>query len=790
MKQGDLQGAMTLTDEALRHYPSSESEWYWKFTGVKAHILELQGRVNESLALVQLEPPSQFKNSDFAIRWQLTRAIDHAYAEQTKEAKQAIEHAEAASRRNHPELLGEVALRKGTVCFLASDLNCAQPAYREALQAAREHKDPYFEAAALNGLGVCYTRQERYDEAVETYRICAQVAQTSGARYSQEQALGNTAWCYRKLGDYENALVLYKQAEEASRAGGFRGDEIYWLTGISNVYSEQGDLASAEEVLVQGLNLARSGGDQSILTEYLNALALVTLELGRIDEAEQYLSEASRVDPSRIDSIVAQDLALTKAIIQEERKKYASAEHSLQEVLQNPGSDSYQKWQARARIARLYAEKGASARAEREYRRLFETFDQARSSVHAESLRLPFQAPVTSFYDDYINFLVAQGRVEHALRVADTSRARTLAEGLGRVHGGNDPGARNLSPKQVARNTNSTLLFYWVGREHSRVWVITPSKISSMELPPKAEFAHTIEEYRRAILEGRDTVKEQNANGTKLFQVLVGAARTLIPKGSRVVVFPGEGLHALNFETLIVPNPTPHYWIEDVTLSEAGSLTLLAGAAATSLPDTKSLLLIGNPEPAVADFPELPQAPVEMQKVSAHFAPVQRKVLGGRQATASAYLQSDLRRFGYLHFVTHGTASLTQPLESAVILSRDGDSYKLYARDIVAHPLDARLVTISACNGAGTRAYAGEGLVGLSWAFLRAGAHNVIASLWEVSDASSTGQLMDKLYEGLDKGEDPAVALRNAKLFILKSNSTSVFRKPFYWAPFQLYSGS
>jgi len=46
---------------------------------------------------------------------------------------------------------------------------------------------------------------------------------------------------------------------------------------------------------------------------------------------------------------------------------------------------------------------------------------------------------------------------------------------------------------------------------------------------------------------------------------------------------------------------------------------------------------------------------------------------------------------------------------------------------------------------AGTRAYSGEGLVGLSWAFLRAGAHNVVAALWEVSDAS-TPQLMDRLY--------------------------------------------
>ena len=168
-------------------------------------------------------------------------------------------------------------------------------------------------------------------------------------------------------------------------------------------------------------------------------------------------------------------------------------------------------------------------------------------------------------------------------------------------------------------------------------------------------------------------------------------------------------------------------------------------------------------------------------------------MLEGERATPSAYLRSNPERFSYVHFVTHGTASRTRPLESAVILSKEpgGDTYKLYARDIVTRHLQAELVTISACYGLGTRAYSGEGLVGLSWAFLRAGAHNVIGALWEVADAPATPELMDSLYRELRGGKDPASALRLAKLSLLHSaNPNSVFRKPFYWAPFQLYSGS
>ena len=98
----------------------------------------------------------------------------------------------------------------------------------------------------------------------------------------------------------------------------------------------------------------------------------------------------------------------------------------------------------------------------------------------------------------------------------------------------------------------------------------------------------------------------------------------------------------------------------------------------------------------------------------------------------------------------------------------------------------ADLVTVSACYSAGERAYSGEGLVGLAWAFLRAGAHNVIAGLWDVTDAS-TEQLMDRFYNELEKGNSPGAALRTAKLSLLRG---SQFNNPFYWALFQLYTGS
>jgi CHAT domain-containing protein len=126
------------------------------------------------------------------------------------------------------------------------------------------------------------------------------------------------------------------------------------------------------------------------------------------------------------------------------------------------------------------------------------------------------------------------------------------------------------------------------------------------------------------------------------------------------------------------------------------------------------------------------------------------------------------------------------PLDSALILSPKNGVYKLYARDIAEVPLRAELVTISACKSAGARTYSGEGQVGLAWAFLQAGASNVIAGLWDVDDTYTPG-LMDSLYAGMQKGMDAAEALRRAKLALI--HSQTVARKPYYWGPFLIFTG-
>jgi CHAT domain-containing protein len=387
---------------------------------------------------------------------------------------------------------------------------------------------------------------------------------------------------------------------------------------------------------------------------------------------------------------------------------------------------------------------------------------------------------------------VARGKTNDALRWAEYSRGRTLAEGLGLLAGSALTGDRAEPPtpngQETARRAKATLLFYWLGERQSYLWAITPRKTSLFPLPPRAEIEAAVERYRKALVGTEDVLRSADRDGQSLYRTLVAPAQVLLAKDAKVFIIPDGNLNNLNFETLIVADPKPHYWIDDATIADASSLRVLAAPHSPHTGTPRRLLLVGDSVAPNPQYPELPKAAAQMEGVARHF-PGQRQVYAREQATPSAYLNSNPEQFSHIHFVAHGTASRLSPLDSAIVLSRSSagtDSFKLYARDIIQHRLDAELVTVSACYGAGERSYSGEGLVGLSWAFIRAGAHNVIAALWEATD-TPTQQLMDRFYDELDKGASPDTALRTSKLALLHGSS---FHHPFYWAPFQLYTGS
>jgi CHAT domain-containing protein len=547
--------------------------------------------------------------------------------------------------------------------------------------------------------------------------------------------------------------------------------------------------------------LAQQINSREDIINSLIALAFVSEQTAKLDDAQRYAGQAltmARVDGNGRDVVYP---LLVEGRVAADTHEAAAAEADFREVAKSPDTPVFLKWEAERSLARLYEDEKKPDAAAAEYRTALNTFEAARCDLHQRvDSRLPFLSNAARIYEDYIHFLVEQDKTNDALRVADYSRARTLAEGLGRPCKPTfapDP----LNTSELARRAGGTILFYAIGSQHSYLWAVTSHQVRMFPLAAnESEIDAAVQSYRKK-LEGPPEILDASNDGSTLYKLLVEPAQDLLKqearaKNTNIFIIPDGALNSLNFETLL-PQPR-HYWIEDVTISNAASLRLLP-ALRTMPRNLGKLLLIGDPKAPAAGsdnaYPELPNAPLQMEDIKKYFSPEQESVFTREQASPAAYLKGAPEQFSYIHFVAHGTASRTSPLDSAIILSRDpassasgsqDDSFKLYARDIIGgQPLRAELVTISACYSTGKRTYSGEGLVGLSWAFLRAGAHNVIGALWDVSDAS-TPQIMDALYAELKKGKRPSAALRIAKLSALRGAD---LKRPFYWAPFQLYSG-
>jgi CHAT domain-containing protein/Tfp pilus assembly protein PilF len=782
LRHGDLVGALALVNSVPPQDSPANSEWRWRFDWLKAEILLRQGSYDESLILLQPSLPAELESSDIAVRRKMTQGAASSFLGAYENSERFLNDAEALARAQHPDLLDEIALRKGTLAFLRGDMARAQIQYKQALEVSRQQHDAFLEAASLGSLGLVATAQEHYDESIDWNRSALQLARRVEAQDSIAYTLGNMGWSYIEMGDYDEALALFVEAKQAAQKAGTTSAELDWVINIGNVDLARGDYDSAEREYQNAITLANKLHDDSAKSECFENLALVSLERNQVSSAEKYNELVAPLVRAHSDAVVS---LIIKGRILVLKRDYEEASNVFRSVIDDRDAPTALRWESQARLAEVFSSEGKQAAADREFRSAIGTITNARQSIKTEELRLSFLSTAIAFYSSYIEFLISQGRAEEALQVAEVSRAQTLAEGLGISSKISFPLA-NFKPTAVARRFGATVLFYWLGEKHSHLWAVTPSSISHFTLSPASELEPLIKSYREALLGPWDALETSNTQGIKLYELLVGPAQKLIVPGSRVIILPDGGLYGLNFETLLNPKPRLHYWIEDVVIANANSLVLLAASASKLAAKAKKLLLVGDPISPSTEFPDLPQAAIEMADVERYFAASDRTVLSRQQATATAYLDSKPAQYSFIHFVAHGTASRASPLDSAVILSRQGDSYKLYARDIVRQPLQANLVTISACHGAGERTYSGEGLVGLAWAFLRAGAHGVIAALWEVND-NSTPELMDDLYAEIQKGSAPDAALHHAKLKLL--NSGTVYQKPFYWAPFEIYLG-
>jgi CHAT domain-containing protein len=752
-----------------------------KFRLLRCEILLYSGRAAEVLGQLRDAVPAAPGFAALAARKLRLEAWAVLMLGRVEEGEALLTAAHrAAEAVGAEDVLLDVETHQGGRLIRRQQYGEAETVLRSALARARALRSPYSEATVQLNLGMSRLTRQRYDEAIPYFENAAALAGPR-SRMLYASARSNLATCYSQLGEHDRALGIHLQSVSTNERSGVKLVLENSLGETGHTYMAKGDPRAALPYLERALRLAGESHRTADAAIWAGNLSECYSELGDWQNAAGFNQQATNLK-------VAANLhtlyynVLNAARIARGRALPAEAARLYQQAIDEGKADPAVVWEAQAGLGAVALQEHQPAAAVRHFEAAVGLLEKTRAEVAGTELKLPFLTQRISLYQQYVETLIDQGDSDGALAVADSSRAQVLAG-----HAGSTTGGRLTAGtfRGIARRNGVVLLSYWLGPARSHAWVVNAREIHHVELAPAAEIEAPVRDYQDAI-ERRlaDPLRTPIPAGERLYRLLIAPVRPWIPAGSRVILAADGVLHGINLEALPQPPSTaggaPRYWIEDVTVGIAPSLGLLAERPVRT-GGARRLLLLGDPVAWDPAFPALPYAAGEMANVTRRFGGPDQVVLAGAAATPEAYRAAGPGGFSAIHFAAHATANLQSPLDSAVLLSGG----KLYAREVMDVSLTADLVTVSACRGVGVRSYSGEGLVGFAWAFLRAGARHVIAGLWDVND-QSTAALMDVLYRELAAGKPPAVALRSAKLALIASPGN--LRKPYYWAPFQLYT--
>ena len=478
-------------------------------------------------------------------------------------------------------------------------------------------------------------------------------------------ALSNAGICYSRLGDFDRALSIQRRSVTLHTGRGPHEDFAQSLAGVGNTLILKGDSREALPFLRQALSVSKEANLQADAALWAGNLASANIDLGEWDAAARFNDEAQMLkQASHTGNLVFN--TLNAAEIAKGRGQLDEAASLFERALGDGTSDPSVRWSAHAGLANVAMARSRPDQASAHFEAALDTIEKTRSELLKTDYKLSFLTRLILFYQSYVDALVSQGRIDRALEVSESSRGRVLADRNNLA-----PPARATSAglRQIAARTHTTLLAYWLGGSHSYVWVVTGSDIHIEPLPPASEIEPLVRQYQATLNNTfANPLAGAGTPGDRLYEVLLAPILPWVPAGTHVVIAADGALHGINFETLPVRGPKPHYWIEDAEIEIAPGLSMLSSAPRPAA-GAASLLLIGDAAARAPDFPALKYASAEIANISRHFAPGGVATYQGVRASPAAYTSSPPDRFTYVHFTAHAAANLESPLDSAVILS-------------------------------------------------------------------------------------------------------------------------
>ncbi len=378
-----------------------------------------------------------------------------------------------------------------------------------------------------------------------------------------------------------------------------------------------------------------------------------------------------------------------------------------------------------------------------------------------------------------------------------------------------------VSTLQKELKKDNALLEYYIFKDKLFVFTVRKNNFYLTQKKLKYPVNDLVKLFRYSLLnlDFEGYLKESY----NLYKILIRSSRFYLENVSKIYIIPDGILNYLPFETLLskrIKLQTPDfsslpYLIKKYDISYHFSASLLAKmklhkqkiidkrfiGIAPVFDDTDkdnkrinnlidSVLITQNNVRSIVvgkkKYSALPETEREVKGITDLFLSKNKHAeYYLRDKAKEDLLKSDkIEQYSFIHLATHGFINEEKPNLSGILFTseRKGEDGILYANEIYNLNLNADLVVLSACESGLGKIIKGEGIIGLTRGLLFAGAKNVIVSLWQVAD-KSTSELMIEFYRNILNGEGYSSSLRNAKLKLIKDGKYSY---PLEWSPFIL----
>lgn len=717
----------------------------------------------------------------------------------------------------------------------------------QALEVARKTTYPNTTASVLNNLGVLYLDQEDYARAADYFNQGLQIYQAQRNQLEIARVLLNFGVTHQRQGDYEHALEYFgKSLEQATKISN-KELIIAAEEGIGAVQQAKGDIAASLETLDRGLALAKEVSDPVRIAEilwrkaeahfaarnYAEAVALAesALQLARqlrlpklsyliaTTLGRAYIGQ-NKPDPAlkMLSEAVEQMEALRTRVAGQEQERQlflenkVGAYHSLIELLiaQGKPMDALlyaERAKGRVLLDLLGADGSRRAKAlaqkeQKEERRLNLAIVEINNAIRDERLKT---SPDPSRLN-LLGSLLNSARLKYA---AFQDQVYASRPGSKTPHS-QLPALTQSDLDRLIEDEQAAYLEYVVTKERVFLFVLTKDQTRSVVVKvhtiniKEAELAKLVGDYHQMMA---DRIPTFAALSQRLYNLLLKPAESQFQGKRTLCIAPDGPLWEAPFQATQARDG--RYLVEDYAIHYAPSLSVLAEVrrrgSAQERGRAPSLLAFGNPLAGAevitrlrevnrgGSFAPLPEAEVEVKALAQMFDPARSRVFIGARADEQTF-KSLAPTYNVLHFATHGVLDDRHPLYSYLLLSKPagdvGDDGFLEAREIMDLDLRADLAVLSACETARGRIGAGEGVIGISWAFFVAGCRTTVVSQWQVN-SPSTSDLMAGFYKHLrpaaEGGKLKSEALRLAALELIRNPR---YRHPYYWAGFVMVGGN